>query len=120
MVDGIREDDKKIGLNPAVELSHISEKQQLSVLKYMEELDLTPSHAQCIRIKNLYQENRLNDDVIYSIMTEEKANQKEKLTFKMDDIDQYFPKSYTPRQKQDTMVKLLQQWAKKMERNHER
>lgn len=120
LTDGIREDGKKIALNPAVELSYLSEEQQHSVLKYIEELDITPSHAQCIRMKNLCRENKLDDNVIYSIMTEEKANQKEKLTFKMDDIDQYFPKSYTPRQKQDTMVKLLQQWAKKMERNHER
>ena len=120
MVDGIREDGKKIALNPAVELSYLSETQQKSVLKYIEELDITPSHAQCIRMKNLFRENKLDDNVIYSIMTEEKANQKEKLTFKMDDINQYFPKTYTPRQKQDTMVKLLQQWAKKMERNHER
>lgn len=112
MVDDIREDDKKIGLNPGVELSYLSEEQQKCIMKYINELDITPSHAQCIRIKNLYQENRLNDDVIYSIMTEEKANQKEKLTFKMDDINQYFPKSYTPRQKQDTVVKLLQEWAK--------
>lgn len=70
-------------------------------------------------MKNLYRENKLDDNVIYSIMTEEKANQKEKLTFKMDDINQYFPKTYTPRQKQDTMVKLLQQWAKHRSEKHQ-
>lgn len=119
MVDGIREDGRKIALNPAVELSYLSETQQKSVLKYIVELDITPSHAQCIRMKNLYRENKLDDNVIYSIMTEEKANQKEKLTFKMDDINQYFPKTYTPRQKQDTMVKLLQQWAKHRSEKHQ-
>lgn len=120
MVDGIREDDKKIGLNPAVELSYLSKDQQYSVLKHMEQLDLTPSHTQSIRMKKLAQENRLDDNVIYSIMIEEKANQKEKLTFKMDDINPFFPKSYTPRQKQETVLKLLQQWSKKMERKQER
>lgn len=119
MVDGIREDDKKIGLNPAVELSHISEEQQLTVLKYMEELDLSPSHAQAIRMKELSRENRLDDNVIYSIMTEEKANQVEKLTFKMNEIDKYFPKSFTPRQKQDTIMKLLDQWAKHRSEKHQ-
>lgn len=120
MVDGIREDGKKIGLNPAVELSYLSDEHQQCIIKYIADLDLTPSHAQAIRMKKLSQENRLDDNVIYSIMTEEKANQKEKLTFKMDEINQYFPKSYTPRQKQETVLKLLQQWSKKMEKKHER
>ncbi|WP_416325913.1 ParB/RepB/Spo0J family partition protein [[Eubacterium] hominis] len=120
MVDGIRENGKKIGLNPAVELSYLSEEHQQCIIKHIDDLDLTPSHAQAIRMKKLSQENRLDDNVIYSIMTEEKANQKEKLTFKMDEINQYFPKSYTPRQKQETVLKLLQQWSKKMEKKHER
>lgn len=120
MVDGIREDGKKIGLNPAVELSYLSDEHQQCIIKHIDDLDLTPSHAQAIRMKKLSQENRLDDNVVYSIMTEEKANQKEKLTFKMDEINQYFPKSYTPRQKQETVLKLLQQWSKKMEKKHER
>lgn len=120
MVDGIREDGKKIALNPAVELSYLIPEQQEWVVTYIDELDSTPSHAQSIRMKELSRQNRLDDNVIFSIMTEEKANQIEKLTFKMNDIDKYFPKSFTPRQKQDTIMKLLDQWSKKMEKKHER
>lgn len=119
LVDGIRGDGKKIALNPAVELSYLTLKQQKQVISYIEELDSTPSHAQAIRMKELSRENRLDDNVIYSIMTEEKANQIEKLSFKMDEIDKYFPKSYTPRQKQDTIMKLLDQWAKHRNERHQ-
>lgn len=119
LTDGIREDGKKIALNPAVELFYLSEEQQHLVLKYIDELDITPSHAQAIRMKELSRENRLDDNVIYSIMTEEKANQVEKLTFKMNEIDKYFPKSFTPRQKQDTIMKLLDTWAKHRSEKHQ-
>lgn len=83
MVDGIRTDGKKIAFNPAVELSYLSKENQQFVVKNIVELDLTPSHAQAIRMKELSRENRLDENVIYSIMKEEKANQKEKLSFKM-------------------------------------
>lgn len=83
MVDGIRTDGKKIAFNPAVELSYLSKENQQFVVKNIVELDLTPSHAQVIRMKELSRENRLDENVIYSIMKEEKANQKEKLSFKM-------------------------------------
>ena len=88
MVDGLREDKKKIAFNPAVELSYLSKDHQELVVKYIEELDLTPSHAQSIRMKELSKENRLDENVIYSIMTEVKANQKEKISFKMEYIDE--------------------------------
>ena len=88
-------------------------------MTYIDELDSTPSHAQAIRMKELSRQNRLDDNVIYSIMTEEKANQVEKLTFKMNDIDKYFPRSFTPRQKQDTIMKLLDQWAKHRSEKHQ-
>lgn len=121
MVDGLREDGKKIALNPAVELSYLTSEQQEQVMKYVTELDTTPSHAQAIRMKELSRENRLDENVIYTIMTEEKANQIEKLTFKMNEIDKYFPKTYTPRQKQETVMKLLEQWAKhRSEKNQSR
>ena len=120
MVDGLREDKKKIALNPAVELSYLSKENQQFVVKYIEELDLTPSHAQAIRMKELSKENRLDENVIYSIMTEIKANQKEKISFKMEDIDEYFPKDYTPRQKSEVILKLLKSWAKKRSKEHER
>lgn len=120
MVDGLREDKKKIAFNPAVELSYLSKENQELVVKYIEKLDLTPSHAQTIRMKELSKENRLDENVIYSIMTEVKANQKEKISFKMEDIDEYFPKDFTPRQKSEVILKLLKTWAKKRNKEHER
>ena len=120
MVDGLREDKKKIALNPAVELSYLSKENQQFVVKYIEELDLTPSHAQAIRLKELSKINRLDENVIYSILTEIKPNQKEKISFKMEDIDEYFPKDYTPRQKSEVILKLLKSWAKKRYKEQER
>ena len=120
MVDGIRSDGKKIAFNPAVELSYLSKENQQLVIKNIEGLDLTPSHAQTIRMKELSRENRLDENVIYSIMTEEKANQKEKLSFKMEDINEYFPKNYTPREKSEVILKLLKGWAKRRNKEQER
>ena len=120
MVDGIRSDGKKIAFNPAVELSYLSKENQQLVVKNIEGLDLTPSHAQTIRLKELSRENRLDENVIYSIMTEEKANQKEKLSFKMEDINEYFPKNYTPREKSEVILKLLKGWAKRRNKEQER
>lgn len=120
MVDGIRSDGKKIAFNPAVELSYLSKGNQQLVVKNIEGLDLTPSHAQTIRMKELSRENRLDENVIYSIMTEEKANQKEKLSFKMEDINEYFPKNYTPREKSEVILKLLKGWAKRRNKEQER
>ena len=120
MVDGIRTDGKKIAFNPAVELSYLSKENQQFVVKNIVELDLTPSHAQTIRMKELSRENRLDENVIYSIMTEEKANQKEKLSFKMEDINEYFPKNYTPREKSEVILKLLKGWAKRRNKEQER
>lgn len=112
LVDGLSEDGKKIALNPAVELSFLNKEQQQDVYKFIQELDATPSYAQTMRMKELAKSNRLDENAIYTIMTEEKANQKDKLSFKMDQVDKYFPKSYTPRQKQETILRLLDQWAK--------
>ena len=120
MVDGIRSDGKKIAFNPAVELSYLSKENQQLVVKNIEGLDLTPSHAQTIRMKELSRENRLDENVIYSIMTEEKANQKEKLSFKMEDINEYFPKNYTPREKSEVILKLLKGWSKRRNKEQER
>lgn len=112
LVDEIREDGKKIAFNPAVELSYLTEENQKFVVKYIDDLESTPSHAQTIRMKELSKQNRLDENVIYSIMTEEKANQKEKISFKMDEIKDYFPKDYTPRQMNEVVIKLLKKWAK--------
>ena len=120
LVDGIKEDKKKIALNPAVELSYLSKEYQEIVVKFINELNVTPSHAQTIRMKELFKENRLDDNVIYSIITEEKPNQKEKLSISMDDVDKYFPRGFTPKQKTDIILKLLDGWAKKRDREHAR
>ena len=120
LVDGIREDKKKIALNPAVELSYLSKEYQEIVVQFINELNVTPSHAQTIRMKELFKENRLDDNVIYSIITEEKPNQKEKLSISMDDVDKYFPRGFTPKQKTDIILKLLDGWAKKRDREHAR
>lgn len=120
MVDGISEDGKKIAFSPAVELSYLTKEEQEMVVKYIDELDFTPSHAQTIRMKTLSKEGRLSDNVIYSIMSEVKPNQKEKLTFMMDDINDYFPKGYTPKQKSDLIISLLSKWAKNKKKEQSR
>ncbi|MCD7949321.1 MAG: ParB/RepB/Spo0J family partition protein [Erysipelotrichaceae bacterium] len=120
MVDGISEYGKKIAFSPAVELSFLSKEEQEMVVKYIDELDFTPSHAQTIRMKTLSKEGRLDENVIYSIMSEVKPNQREKLTFMMDDINDYFPKGYTPKQKSDLIISLLSKWAKSKKKEQSR
>ncbi len=120
LVDGIREDKKKIALNPAVELSYLSKEHQEIIVGFIDELNVTPSHAQTIRMKELFKENRLDENVIYSIISEEKPNQQEKLSIKMDTIDKYFPRGFTPKQKENIILKLLDSWAKKRDKEHSR
>lgn len=113
MVDGLREDGIKIALNPAVELSYLKEPEQELLLKSIEDNEATPSLSQAQRMKSLSQDKHLSEDTIYAIMTEEKANQKDKLSFKMDEINEYFPKNFTPRQKQELVINLLKRYAQK-------
>ncbi|MEG0366917.1 MAG: ParB/RepB/Spo0J family partition protein [Coprobacillus sp.] len=120
LVDGIREDKKKIALNPAVELSYLSKEHQEIIVGFIDELNVTPSHAQTIRMKELFKESRLDENVIYSIISEEKPNQMEKLSIKMDTIDKYFPKGFAPNQKENIILKLLDSWAKKRDKEHSR
>lgn len=120
LVDGVRNDGKKIALNPAVELSYLSKENQKDVVKMIDDYEVTPSHAQTIRMKELSKKGRLDENVIYSIMTEEKPNQKEKITLKMEDINCYFPKEYTPKQKSDTIIRLLEGLYKRRNKNHSR
>ncbi len=120
MVDGISEDGRKIAMNPAVQLSYLTKEEQEMVVKYIDELDFTPSHAQTIRMKTLSKEGRLDENVIYSIMSEVKPNQREKLTFMMEDINDYFPKGYTPKQKSDLIISLLSKWAKSKKKEQSR
>lgn len=105
-------DEKKIAMNAAVELSYLGSKEQAEVLKAIEHEEAPPSIAQASKIRRFSQEGKLNSDVIDSIMQEQKP-EKISITFKEDRLRKYFPKSYTPKQMEDTMVKLLENWSRK-------
>lgn len=113
-------DEKQIALNPAVELSYLTENEQQALLETIQSEDCTPSLAQAQRMKKLSQEGRLNSDVIYSILTEAKPNQKEKITIHSERVDRYFPKGYTEKQKEDLIVQLLEGWYRKRQHEQER
>jgi len=113
-------DEKHIAFNPAVELSYLAEKEQQDLLKTMQSEDCTPSLAQAQRMKKLSQDGKLSEDVIFSILTEEKPNQKEKFNIQRERIDRFFPKNFTEKQKEDLIVQLLEGWYKKRQREQER
>ena len=106
-----------IALSPAVELSYLSEEQQNILLDAMSLNDCTPSHAQSIRMKKAAQQGTLSSDSIYEIMSEEKANQAERISFKVQDLRGFFPKNYTQKQMTDTILKLLYDYNRKLERS---
>ena len=112
-------DENKIAFNPAVELSYLSRSEQFILLDAIKQNDCTPSHAQSIRLKKLPQEGTLSRDTIFEILAEQKPNQQEQYKFKREDIRKYFPKSYTDKQVYDTVLKLLEQWQRKRERDRE-
>ncbi|CAM3662957.1 ParB/RepB/Spo0J family partition protein [Paenibacillus lactis] len=113
-------DDKRIAFNPAVEISYLAEEEQKALYETMQSEDCTPSLAQAQRMKKLSQDGRLNVDVIFSILTEEKPNQKEKMTIRRERIDRFFPRDFTEKQKEDLIVQLLESWYKKRQREQER
>lgn len=106
-----------IALSPAVELSYLSEEQQNILLDAMSLNDCPPSHAQSIRMKKAAQQGTLSSDSIYEIMSEEKANQAERISFKVQDLKVFFPKNYTQKQMTDTILKLLYDYNRKLERS---
>ena len=112
-------DDGKIAFNPAVEISYLDKAEQRVLLDAMEQNDCTPSHAQSIRLKKLSQEGVLQDRTIYDILAEQKPNQQEQYKFKREEIRKYFPKSYTDKQVCDTVIKLLEQWQRRRERDRD-
>lgn len=112
-------DDGKIAFNPAVVISYLEQSEQRVLLNAMELNDCTPSHAQAIRLKKLSQEGVLQDQTIYNILAEQKPNQQEQYKFKREDIRKYFPKSYTDKQVCDTVIKLLEQWQRRRERDRD-
>lgn len=112
-------DDGKIAFNPAVEISYLDKAEQQVLLDAMEQNDCTPSHAQSIRLKKLSQEGVLQDQTIYDILAEQKPNQQEQYKFKREEIRKYFPKSYTDKQVCDTVIKLLEQWQRRRDRDRD-
>lgn len=112
-------DDGKIAFNPAVEISYLEQSEQRVLLNAMELNDCTPSHAQAIRLKKLSQEGVLQDQTIYDVLAEQKPNQQEQYKFRREDIRKYFPKSYTDKQVCDTVIKLLEQWQRRRERDRD-
>jgi ParB family chromosome partitioning protein len=105
-------DEKQIAFNPAVEVSYLTEKEQQDLYNTMQSEDCTPSLAQAQRMKKLSQDGRLNVDVIFSILTEEKPNQKGKIIIQRKRIDRFFPENFSEKQKEDLIVQLLESWYK--------
>ena len=120
MVDGRNENEIKIAFNPAVELSYLTESEQFDLVNAIIENQRTPSLAQCQEFKRLSHDGELTADFIEDTLSEEKPNQREKLSFQMKEIDKYFPKEYAPGKKKDLMIHLLENWAKKRSREQER
>ncbi len=106
-------DEKKISFNPAVELSYLDEKQQQDFLEAMDASQNAPSLSQAIRIKKLAQQNEFSYDAVYDIMNEEKKSELDTVTIKNETLRKYFPRSYTPRQMESIIIKLLDQWQLK-------
>ena len=120
MVDGRHENEIKIAFNPAVELSYLTESEQYDLANAIVENQRTPSLAQCQEFKRLSHDGELTTKFIEDTLSEEKPNQREKLSFQMKEIDKYFPKDFTPGKKKDLMIHLLENWAKKRSREQER
>ena len=113
-------DEKKIAFNPAVELSYLDESQQRDFLEAMNDTQNAPSLSQAQRLKKLAQEGHFSYDVAFAVMGEEKKDEMDKVVIKNDTLRKYFPRSYTPKQMEDTIIKLLDQWQRKQQRQNER
>ena len=109
-------DDKKIAFNPAVELSYLSKEEQQPLYETMLQEERTPSLSQAQRMKKLSQEGGLDARTIKQILAEDKPNQREQIRLPLNRVDRFFPKGYTPKQKEDTIIKLLADWQRKRER----
>ena len=113
-------DEKKIAFNPAVELSYLDTNQQRDFLEAMQDTQNAPSLSQAQRLKKLAQEGHFSYDVAFAVMGEEKKDELDKVVIKNDTLRKYFPRSYTPKQMEDTIIKLLEQWQRKQQRQNER
>ena len=112
-------DSGKIALTPAVELSYLTRQEQRDLLETMESEDCTPSLSQAIQMKKLSQSGELNMDKIFDILREPKANQQDKISFRVDDLRKFFPKSYSAARIQETILKLLTDYYRKRQRSRE-
>ena len=113
-------DDKKMAMTPAVQISYLKPEEQALLVETIESEQATPSLSQAQRMKKLSQEGKLNEDTMLEIMSEEKKPEVDKIILTMDTLRKYFPRSYTPKQMQDTIIKLLERWMKKRQRAQER
>lgn len=113
-------DEKVIGLNTGVTLSFLDDKQQKDLLSAIDYAQAVPSLEQAQRIKKLAQTNEISQEGMNIILSEEKKKDVDRVTLKHDTLKKYFPKSYTPKQMEDTIIKLLDQWQKKRNRDMER
>ena len=113
-------DEKKIAFNPAVELSYLDTNQQRDFLEAMNDTQNAPSLSQAQRLKKLSQEGHFSYDVAFAVMGEEKKDELDKVVIKNDTLRKYFPRNYTPKQMEDTIIKLLEQWQRKLQRQNER
>lgn len=113
-------DEKKISFNPAVELSYLDEAQQRDFLQAMDETQNAPSLSQAQRMKKLAQEEKFTYEAAFAIMGEAKKDELDKVVIKNDTLKKYFPRSYTPRQMEDVIIKLLEQWQRRQQRQNER
>ena len=113
-------DEKKISFNPAVELSYLDESQQRDFLEAMEDTQNAPSLSQAQQLKKMAQQGEFSYEKAFDVMGQEKKSEKDTVTIKNDTLRKYFPRSYTPKQMEDTIIKLLEQWQRKQQRQNER
>ena len=113
-------DERKLAFNPAVEVSYLKRDEQRMLLEVMDAEQTTPSLSQAQRLKKFSQEGRLTEEAMSAIMSEEKKSDMDKVTLRSDTLRKYFPKSYTPKQMEQTIIKLLDVWQKQRQKNQER
>ena len=113
-------DERKLAFNPAVEVSYLKQDEQRMLLEAMDAEQTTPLLSQAQRLKKFSQEGRLTEEAMSAIMSEEKKSDMDKVTLRSDTLRKYFPKSYTPKQMEQTIIKLLDVWQKQRQKNQER
>ena len=113
-------DEKRIAFNPAYELSFLKPEEQAQLVETMDYEQATPSLSQAQRMKKFSQEGRLTEDVMLAILSEEKKSELDRVTLTSDTLRKYFPKSYTPKKMEETIIKLLEAWQRKRQQQQER